>query len=66
MTEKEQEGWMTVKEAAEWLRLPRNRCYALINDGELPAVRLGERSIRLNRKEIEAFLAANRRLGSRA
>ncbi len=66
MTEKEQEGWMTAKEAAEWLRLPRTRCYELINAGELPAVRIGERSIRVNRKEVEAFLAANRRFDSRA
>jgi excisionase family DNA binding protein len=55
--------WMTVKETATLLRIPRTRCYELINIGELPAVRIGERSIRLKRKEVEQFLIENRRIG---
>jgi excisionase family DNA binding protein len=55
-------GWLTVPEAAVELRLPRTRCYELIQQGELPAVRIGERSIRVNRRELERFLLERRRV----
>lgn len=55
-------GWLTVPEAAEELRIPRSRCYELIQRGELPAVRIGERSIRVNRQELERFLLEDRRI----
>ena len=48
--------WMRVTEVAELLGLPRTRTYELIQRGELPAVRIGERSIRVNRRELERFL----------
>jgi excisionase family DNA binding protein len=54
--------WLTVPEAAKELRIPRTRCYELIQRGELPAVRIGERSIRVNRAELEQFLLASRRV----
>jgi excisionase family DNA binding protein len=54
--------WLTVPEAAEELHIPRTRCYELIQRGELPAVRIGERSIRVNRRELEMFLLENRRV----
>ncbi len=57
--------WLTVPEAAEELRIPRTRCYELIQRGELPAVRIGERSIRVNRLELEKFLLENRRVVAR-
>jgi excisionase family DNA binding protein len=60
--ETETETWLKVPEAAEYFRVPRSRMYDLIQRGELPAVRIGERSIRVNRKEIERFLAENRRI----
>jgi excisionase family DNA binding protein len=52
-------GWLTVPEAAEELRIPRTRCYELIAQGELPAVRIGERSIRVHREELERLPAGN-------
>jgi excisionase family DNA binding protein len=55
-------SWLTVPEAAEELRIPRTRCYELIQRGELPAVRIGERSIRINRAELERFLLESRRV----
>ena len=58
-TEKE---WLKVPEAAELLGLPKTRAYELIQRGELPAVRIGERSIRVNRRELEKFLLENRRV----
>jgi excisionase family DNA binding protein len=59
-----EKGWLTVPEAAEELRIPRTRCYELIQQGELPAVRFGERSIRVNRRELERFLLESRRVTS--
>ena len=53
-------SWLTVPEAADELRIPRTRCYELIQQGSLPAVRIGERSIRINRQELETFLLKNR------
>jgi excisionase family DNA binding protein len=58
----DERSWLTVPEAAEELRIPRSRCYELIQRGELPAVRIGERSIRVNRRELENFLLENRRV----
>jgi excisionase family DNA binding protein len=59
-----EKSWLTVPEAAQELRIPRSRCYELIQRGELPAVRIGERSIRVNRLELEKFLLENRRVGA--
>ncbi len=57
-----EKSWLTVPEAAEELRLPRTRCYELIARGDLPAVRIGKRSIRVNRAELEQFLLETRRV----
>jgi excisionase family DNA binding protein len=54
--------WLTVPELAEELHIARTRAYALIARGELPAVRIGERSIRVNRQELELFLLGSRRV----
>jgi len=59
-----QKSWLTVPEVAEELRIPRSRCYELIQRGELPAVRVGERSIRVNCLELEIFLLEKRRVGA--
>jgi excisionase family DNA binding protein len=55
-------SWWTVPEVAEELRIPRSRAYELISRGELPAVRVGERSIRVHRGELERFLLETRRV----
>lgn len=60
----ENRNWLRVPEAAELLGLPRTRTYELIKQGELPAVRIGERSIRVNRQELERFLLEDRRVVS--
>ena len=56
--------WMTVKQTATMLQIPLTRCYELINIGELPAVRIGQRSIRVSQREVEEFLTENRRIHS--
>ena len=48
--------WLTVPELAKELKLPRTRAYELIKRGDLPAVRVGERSIRVNRHDLERYL----------
>jgi excisionase family DNA binding protein len=58
----EQSSWLTVPEVARELRLPRSRAYELVAKGDLPAVRIGERSIRVNRAELERFLLETRRV----
>jgi excisionase family DNA binding protein len=59
----EQHEWMKVPEAAAYFRIPRTRMYELIQRGELPAVRIGERSIRINRREMEKFHWENCSMG---
>jgi excisionase family DNA binding protein len=54
--------WMRVPEAAAYFRIPRSRMYDLIGSGKLPAFRIGERSIRVHREEVERFLIENRRI----
>jgi len=56
-----EKDWLKVPEAAELLGLPKTRTYELIQQGELPAVRIGARSIRVNRRELERFLLEERR-----
>ncbi len=56
--------WMKVPEAAELLCVPRSRMYDLISRGDIPAVRVGERSIRINRRELERFLTEERAVAS--
>lgn len=48
--------WLTVKDAARELDVPLSRAYELIHTGHLPAVRLGERTLRVFRPELEKFL----------
>ena len=61
MKQKER-NWLRVPEVAEELSIPRSRAYELIKRGELPAIRVGERSIRVNRVELERFLLETRRV----
>jgi len=56
-------AWLTVPQTAQLLQVPRSRAYELIQRGELPAVRIGERSIRVNRAELEWILLETRRVG---
>jgi excisionase family DNA binding protein len=56
--------WLTVPQLAEELKIPRSRAYELVARGDLPAVRIGERSIRVNRRELERFLLEDSRVVS--
>ena len=56
--------WLKVREVAELLGLTPQRAYELIARGELPATRIGARSIRINRHELERFLLEDRRVAA--
>ena len=56
---------LTVEEAAEVLRIGKNRAYAAVADGSLPAVRIG-RVIRIPRQGLSGLLGFNERQGSGA
>jgi excisionase family DNA binding protein len=60
--DREGQRWLTVPETSQLLKIPRTRTYELIASGELPAVRIGQRSIRVNQQELEKFLLLNRRI----
>ncbi len=59
---KQENSWLKVPEVAKELRVPRSRAYELVAKGELPAVRIGERTIRVHRAELEKFLLETRRI----
>jgi len=63
--DREEQDWKTVKETAALLEIPLSRCYELIHAGELPAVRIGERSIRVPAQELEQVLLQQRRIVKR-
>ena len=54
------EAALKVPEVAQVLRCGRNRVYELIASGQLRAVRLGERSIRITREALSDYLAGDR------
>jgi excisionase family DNA binding protein len=49
---------MRVAEVAEVLGLSRKRCYELVAAGAIPSVRVSQRSIRVPRVSLDAYLAA--------
>jgi excisionase family DNA binding protein len=51
------EPLMLVTEGADYLRLPATSVYRLIKTGELPALVLGPRRIRLRRVDLDSWLA---------
>lgn len=48
---------LTVPEAARLLRISRNTCYDLVARGEIPAVKLGERLLRIPRVGLTQWIA---------
>jgi excisionase family DNA binding protein len=50
--------YMTVSEVAEMLRVCRMSVYRWVNDGSLPAHRMGPKLVRIKREAVEAFMEA--------
>ncbi len=59
------DAWMTVGEVAEELRLKPSQLYNLIKRSELPARRITERTMRLNRGELYARLETRENMPER-
>jgi excisionase family DNA binding protein len=55
---------LTVREAAEFLRIGRNNLYIAARDGRIPSYKIGA-SVRFDLDELKAWLESNRR-GPRA
>ena len=66
---------MTYQAVADWWGVPKNTLYGWVAKGAIPYVRLGDRSVRFDRAELEEWLKGRRfnpqhagkagRLGSR-
>jgi excisionase family DNA binding protein len=54
--DEQQHEWLKV---AEVLRIARSRAYELVQNGEIPAVRIG-RSVRVSRKKLDRWLEDRR------
>jgi excisionase family DNA binding protein len=60
----ELESVLRVRDVAAVLRCSQSQVYATIARGEIPSVRIGERAVRVTRRDLEAFLASRRSAGS--
>lgn len=56
MTTQNRAPWLTVKAVAEELSASPMTVYRLIDSGELKALRMGARSIRIKREHLEEYL----------
>ena len=52
--------FLTIREAAAYLRLSKSKLYEMVNDGEIPHFRLGGSSIRLDQTELDAWVESQR------
>src|ERR1700760_669586 len=57
---------LTVAEIAKTLKLNQQTVRNIIDRGELPALRVGERRVRVLRSDLDAFLAERRRITQRS
>lgn len=48
--------YLTISEIAEILNISKQMVYAIIRSGELTAIKLGPRSVRVARSEFERYL----------
>jgi len=53
------EQYLTVQSVAERLSCTVHYVYALIRDGKLIAVKIGERALRITESSFERFISAN-------
>jgi excisionase family DNA binding protein len=51
------DGWLTVTEAAEYLRCPKSRVYSLVSARRIPSMKDGSRTL-LRRSELDSWLRA--------
>lgn len=51
--------WLTIPETAAFLRVSVRQVRPSIHDGRLRVIRIGNRTVIIRRRELDAFLAAN-------
>lgn len=50
--------YITLQELADWLRISRGSAWSLVMEkGEIPYLRFGDRIVRLARTDVEAYLS---------
>jgi excisionase family DNA binding protein len=55
------ENWMTAAQTAAYLSMPsRKALYQAVRRGQIPGHRIGRRSLRFSRAEIDQWLARTR------
>lgn len=54
--------WLTAEEVAEELRIPRQQVYKLARESDLPATRIGGRTLRFRRADFDAWLEARKNI----
>jgi len=47
---------LTVEEAAEWLTVSKPTLWRMIRRGEIPVVKIAQRTIRIKLSDIEAYI----------
>jgi len=52
--------WLTVNEAATYLKVARTTIYRLVRQKKLPLYRLGDRLVRLRREDLDALAQPQR------
>lgn len=62
-SEYDEDGFLTAREAAEFLRLPYQSVLNMTSSGQLPYFKLGRRN-RYSKSELRELLLRNRRGGS--
>ena len=55
----EKEKYTTVQTVAERLSCTDNYVYALVRDGKLKAVKIGERALRISESSFDQFIVGN-------
>lgn len=48
--------WLDVRAVQLYLQISNTSIYKLVHQGEIPAVKLGTKTIRINRKALEEYL----------
>jgi excisionase family DNA binding protein len=56
----EEEQFLTVVQIADWLKLNQGTIRNWIDNGDLPAVRVGRRRVRVRRSDLDRYLEAGR------
>ena len=51
---------LRIRETAEILRISQAQCYNLINQGKLPAIRISERRLVVDQKDLERYIERQR------